>query len=763
MSYEEGENHNYHSMPDEIQQKFILQEEKLTDEEEFVLMGLQNLHRARKLPVEERTLPFAVVPDHEQFAFVRRAAPEMEENDEEEMHEERPVRLPGRSGLARLVSHNPGLIAGEASTGERNDNGPMDEEIEVGAVIAPIPKVEVEGNDNEEIIDDNASEEGHTIVSVTTELDRNHDPSSTMEATRNDEVAKESNGPTKFSSAAAEEQKARKLNIEPQQPVSWRGQPLDEDSQPSRRVSANDSALITTTNAVSDRVPSEANTQPHQRTEIRRSTSPLTDCPNAKVAAADSQLSSTLGEKSNTQAPGEQAPENPAIRKPRKSPRKLADGTFVRPAGPTPTGYQWDKVRGVWVHTGDPQAVKEKTFGKKKHKDKVKPKKKKTDKSKDKPKGPSSAYNIFLKEMREKIGKLVSAKTGEEVDNDPKADDYVSPVELEKLKSVQGLEFNAESFHLISERWHNISPVQRARLANLAAEDKVRYGKEMSAHSAKKRSQSTETDPNKRQKTTGNNDADTAAMAGDSTLMATNSNKNKVPGSSLEAVGGSAVLEPVAAAAAAPSPSLGEAAQEPESETHLESSKAKLIKQEEAEPSKKDSEEMKRALFLKADLQQELPLADDAHPDVMERCRSTLQSLLELTFNKTIKSCNIRAVVKTLRKHPELGELARKVLGFWKADHDAGEWTEAMEQLELDKVKIKVSALRMSVRKASGPLLAELVERLNLRQLALDTTDLFEANGIESESLQELEGLMDIIGKKDDDDDAEVLVDSCEI
>lgn len=107
------------------------------------------------------------------------------------------------------------------------------------------------------------------------------------------------------------------------------------------------------------------------------------------------------------------------------------------------------------------------------------------------PTGPLSAYNFFFKEEREKILKLL-AGDDKDVDNDPEADDYITPEALDKLRkdAKEGSAANKspkfeELGKLIGQRWKALPPDRLTKYSELASEDTERYKEEMKAYNGR--------------------------------------------------------------------------------------------------------------------------------------------------------------------------------------------------------------------------------------------------------------------------------------
>jgi len=406
------------------------------------------------------------------------------------------------------------------------------------------------------------------------------------------------------------------------------------------------------------------------------------------------------------------------------------DGRYLEPAGGPPEGYDWDAIAGVWA----PEKIK------------------KTKKLKE-PKGKATAYNLFSKEEREKISKIVLAEEGDIVDNDPDLEDYISDEKKQTLKYNNGKVCITEVTKLVRERWRKLDAARRAHFSGLAAADYERYNKEMVAYNqekeaevarlldqnssslasaasgsssgsgAKKREQSVEPSPQPSKRPKPSSADDNSAVGDDMAAVATVRNENKGSESPHDTEKQSTRLDSSAAIVAAPSPSV-----------------MLPMKLEEADPlsstnTKKDSEELKRTLSLKDALQKELPflLSDDkaaATTDpaaATERGRLILESMLALSFNRNVKTCRVRPLVKKLKQHPTLGKLAQRVLMYWNADRDTLAWREALDSGDLDKVQSQVKVFYYSMKdKGDGcRLSAELAERVSLAVLLCDTNALF--------------------------------------
>jgi len=228
--------------------------------------------------------------------------------------------------------------------------------------------------------------------------------------------------------------------------------------------------------------------------------------------------------------------------------------------------------------------------------------------------------------------------------------------------------------------------------------------------------------------------------------VATVRNENKGSESPHDTEKQSTRLDSSAAIVAAPSPSV-----------------MLPMKLEEADPlsstnTKKDSEELKRTLSLKDALLKELPflLSDDkaaASTDpaaATERGRLILESMLALSFNRNVKTCRVRPLVKKLKQHVTLGKLAQRVLMYWNADRDT---LASLDSGDLDKVQSQVKVFYYSMKdKGDGcRLSAELAERVSLAVLLCDTNALFRQQSQNGGSggehdhcgqLEELESMM---------------------
>ena len=752
LSFEKGVELNYDGMPKSIQQKFIDQE-KLSPREEVLLHGLRNLQRARKLPVEERALPFAVVPDYDSFVVVPRFAAKKEEYDGGGEDCRGPA-LPGCFGLApRLVSSTPmgDPRAGwkeepQASTdkgGNIDGEGePMEEDqAEKFSSLAPIP---------DDATDQDGAEEESTELIAPEES--THLDSSSLEQPCEQEVESEKFAADRGDNAAEDldKQQGEISSNKLQQPPAWRGQPIVEEMQASRKVPAKESVLVD-----HQQESAEASAQ-HQRAGA--GTSPALPLIPQPAAAAQqpstdagpngaSQSSSTSGsQKQQTETKtGRTSPVIPLRQRilplgcihSKRVPELGFDGRYLKPSGGQPEGYDWDAVAGVWA-----------------------PEKKKKTKKLKEPKGKSTAYNLFSKEEREKISKIVLAEEGDIVDNDPDSEDYISPEKKQTLKYNNGKVCITEVTKLVRERWRKLDAARRAHFSELAAADYERYNKEMVAYNqkkrvevdrlldqhssshasgaadssssgsgAKKREQSVEpsAQPSKRPKPSSADD-NSAVGGDDMSAVATVRNENKGSESTHDADKQSTPLDSTAAIAAAPPPSV-----------------TLPMKREEADLSsftktKKDSEEIKRTLSLKDALQKVLPflLSDDkataattATTDpaaATERGRLILESLLALSFNRNVKTCRVRPLVKKLKQHPTLGKLAQQLLMYWNADRDTLAWREALDNGNLDMVLNHVKVFYYSMENKGGGcrLSAELAERVSLAVLLCDTDALFQ-------------------------------------
>jgi len=106
-------------------------------------------------------------------------------------------------------------------------------------------------------------------------------------------------------------------------------------------------------------------------------------------------------------------------------------------------------------------------------------------KPKDKPKRPLSAYNIFFKEEREKIIKVVLAEDPSAVKQDPDDDGFLDEESIGRLKKEGGKVSFEEMGKIIGQRWKNIDPDRLSKYAELAAEDTERYKTEMQAYNGR--------------------------------------------------------------------------------------------------------------------------------------------------------------------------------------------------------------------------------------------------------------------------------------
>ena len=174
----------------------------------------------------------------------------------------------------------------------------------------------------------------------------------------------------------------------------------------------------------------------------------------------------------------------------KSEPLRAPDGTFLKPSR-GPKGYDWDAMAGVWtpppgISSLDLNPIVVAEMPSKKAKAAEKKTKTKKPRDADKPKNPSSAYNIFFKEYREKIRALLFANDGAVVDNDPASDDYISPEELKTLRQENGKMNTAEISKLIGRRWSKILPENLSRLQLVAFADRERHTREMEDYNQKK-------------------------------------------------------------------------------------------------------------------------------------------------------------------------------------------------------------------------------------------------------------------------------------
>ena len=135
-----------------------------------------------------------------------------------------------------------------------------------------------------------------------------------------------------------------------------------------------------------------------------------------------------------------------------------------------------------------------------------------------------------------------------------------------------------------------------------------------------------------------------------------------------------------------------------------------------------------------AALEKELPLVDAGDPASTERCRTGLQSLLQLAFTEPMQLSRIRSVVKKLRNHSKLGKLANQVLIYSFLDRETRQWWQALDHSDLSKVEAKVAFFYLHVEKKQC-LSAELKDRFSLWSLVDDTEALLENEGHERRQL----------------------------
>jgi hypothetical protein len=105
-------------------------------------------------------------------------------------------------------------------------------------------------------------------------------------------------------------------------------------------------------------------------------------------------------------------------------------------------------------------------------------------KPKDKPKRPLSAYNFFFKEERGKILRVV-LENATELNNDPKADDYLDEAAIARLRKDSGKVSFEEMGKIIGQRWKNIDPERLTTYQDMATSDTHRYKKEMQSYNGR--------------------------------------------------------------------------------------------------------------------------------------------------------------------------------------------------------------------------------------------------------------------------------------